>query len=214
MSWYAGILGEIETAIKAKPMVMEVIGKWAQPEAEGYVELSEDKEKCTLTISFNGMYRNLGRYVEYEVYKIAQKFPKRTRGGFVMYSTDGDFVAAEYRIEDGKLFCRALSEQEEEMVPHEVKLMKGPSLTVMVKKKAVSMHKDSKYTCDECGGQVQVVEAVNGCFTYPVHDDLVDWNLREYVGDSWLHVECVDCHKQLSEYEIVDDRVVPAGGAE
>ncbi len=59
-----------------------------------------------------------------------------------------------------------------------------------------------------------MVEAVNGCFSYPVRDDLVDWNSREYAGDSWLHVECIDCHKVLPQYEVVDDKVVPAGEVE
>jgi hypothetical protein len=76
MSWYADIDGEIVTSLKAKPLVMSVIGQWAEPDAEGQVNLTEDPEKDTLTISLSGLYRNLGRYIEEEVYKIAQEFPK------------------------------------------------------------------------------------------------------------------------------------------
>jgi hypothetical protein len=214
MSWYTHILGEITTSLKAKPLVMEVIGKWTHPEADGQVELTEDAGKGALTILFNDYYRNLGRFVEHEIYKIAQKFPEKTEGCFTMYSTDGDFFAAECRVEKGKLFRRGLSQEEEEVIPKEIKLMQGEPITVMVKKETLTMPRESRYTCGECGGQLQVVEAVSGCFSYPVHDDRVDWDLKEYAGDSWLHVECVDCHRQLTEYEVVDDRVVPAGGSE
>ena len=208
MSWYAEIIGEIVTSLKAKPLVIEVIGKWTQPEAEGEVQLKENPKKGILEISLSGCYRNLGRYIEHEIYKVTQKFPKETQGSFCMCSTDGDLFAAEYSIREGKLFRRGLSMDEKEIVPVEAKLGEKDYLTVMLEKEGLEERKPSKYTCDACGGQLQVVEAVSGCFSYPVRGDLVDWNDREYAGDSWLHVECIDCHKILSQYEVADDKVV------
>jgi hypothetical protein len=76
MSWYAGIDGEIVTSLKAKPLVMNVIGQWAEPDAEGTVELKEDPGKETLTICLSGLYRNLGRYIKEKAHNIVQEFPQ------------------------------------------------------------------------------------------------------------------------------------------
>lgn len=116
MSWYAEIHGEIATSPKAYPMVVQGLRPWLKPSgAGGLVEVSQ--ENGQLVIVLGNVYRELGRRMAAVVWRIARKFPKETSGMFSLISTDGCFFAAEYRVEGGRVYRRALAEKEEEWRP-------------------------------------------------------------------------------------------------
>ena len=135
MSWYAEIRGEVETSLKAYDQVMEVIGLWTKPEAEGQVELEKDGQAGTLLIRFQECYRNLGRYVNHEIWKLAEKYPKQTQGEYSVYSIDGDTYFALFRVEGGKLYRREIAPTEEKVLPYPVRDSKGKEvMTIMLSK--------------------------------------------------------------------------------
>ena len=136
MSWYAEIRGEVETSLKAYKQVMEVIGLWTKPDAEGHVELERDRrEGKLLLIRFHDYFRNLGRYVDHEIWKLARNYPKETQGEFSVYSTDGNIYFALFRVSGGKLYRRGIAPEEEEVSPCPVYNSEGKELlTIMLSK--------------------------------------------------------------------------------
>lgn len=54
----------------------------------------------------------------------------------------------------------------------------------------------------ECGGELQLVEEVSGSFTYKVdREGIVDWLDKEFYGDSFTNLECLDCQR-VYDYDI------------
>lgn len=80
---------------------------------EGCIELEMNSRPRSLRIGFAGLYRNLGRLIEVEAWKLARDFPAETTGSFDKWSTDGELYCAAYRVACGTLYRRVLSTREE-----------------------------------------------------------------------------------------------------
>lgn len=61
--------------------------------------------------------------------------------------------------------------------------------------------------CTECDGELQIVEEVMGSFAYPVKDDgMINFDDKEYYGESWTNLKCSLCEKEYDyEEEFQDD---------
>ena len=60
--------------------------------------------------------------------------------------------------------------------------------------------------CPKCGGELQFVEEVSGVFVYSIDNKAINYNDKEYIGDSWTHVECSKCRKSF-DWNGDDDNV-------
>lgn len=61
--------------------------------------------------------------------------------------------------------------------------------------------------CPKCGGEVQYVEEVSGAFFYRIDEDgYVNFDRKDYFGDSWESLMCVDCNTTF-DYEWDADEV-------
>lgn len=59
--------------------------------------------------------------------------------------------------------------------------------------------------CPKCGGNLQYVEEVSGSFVYPIDDNgVVDFDNKEFYGNSWTSVECAICESKF-DYDWNED---------
>ena len=52
--------------------------------------------------------------------------------------------------------------------------------------------------CPKCSEELQFIEEVSGSFAYKIGEDgFVDFNNKEFFGNSWTSVECFKCNKSV-----------------
>jgi len=69
----------------------------------------------TLTIELDDTYDELASHFAEDVYRLAQDYPTTT-GKFTITSVQGFHLAQEYRVENGKMYRRTLTNAPEEEV--------------------------------------------------------------------------------------------------
>ena len=53
--------------------------------------------------------------------------------------------------------------------------------------------------CPKCGEELQFMEEVSGSFAYKIREDgYVDFDDKEFFGESWTSVECFKCNKSIN----------------
>ena len=131
MSSLSEIHGEITTSSKALPLLMDLIGAWTSLEGSQVVLLPP--LLSTITLSFDDTYPDLGRELPKAVLRLAEAFPRHTAGQFSITSQNGRTVAESYRICEGKVYRRTLTEAPERRVmAHRVPARKSSSREVLV----------------------------------------------------------------------------------
>ena len=127
MSWYAHISGGIETSLDAYDKAMECFGDWVDAGSGGEIDFERDTKEGRLYVRFSDVYRNLGRCIAEEAWELAREFPEDTSGEFLVSSTDGGIFSAAYRVANGKVYCRELAKDEEQIYPQETDSEGGKS---------------------------------------------------------------------------------------
>jgi hypothetical protein len=145
VSWYAQILGEVETSDRAYRNVMKVIGRWSGPRSVGRVEIDRDRKAGMLRMRFDDYYRNLGLLLDCEVWKLVQKYPAETSGEYCVYSADGDIYFALCRVGGGNICRRSLGGKEDELGPCRVYMLGGETVPLMFGRKLVLNRMNGKY---------------------------------------------------------------------
>jgi len=131
MTWRARIHGEITTSSKAINAVMELIGQQPTPASEGMFTIPHISH--TITIELDDTYDELASHFTEDIYNLAQDYPEQTKGKFTITSINGFHLAQEYRVENGKMFRRTLTDApEHEVFLHTLPARNGPIRELLV----------------------------------------------------------------------------------